>query len=303
MYNNLDIYNKKMESNNMIYSIDKLRLKTYITFQEFKNLEDYINIYFNRYIKKFWLSDKASSFHYNYNLEVGEGKSFIIQFMHNSESVKYDKNENQYNFTIEFNPNKLKDNKLLLYILNSFYNWLLRGFDLAIDIPINVLDIIIDKNRKRKFHMVSYGGDDVTYYLGTKEKDGSVRIYNKKKESNLSIVGYLTRVEISRKYDDFDLKAIKAFDFGEQFFPFLYLNQYVFSFSDITKKDKTVMALLYAVQSGYPLNDLSRVYKEKIKSLLSGSSKILFDKNCAKQVLMQCLFYYFVRPESRQIFM
>lgn len=188
MYNNLDIYYKSIEFNNMIYSIDKIRLKTYINFHQFKNLETYINIYFKKNIKNFWLSDKKGAFHYNYNIEIEEGKSFIFQFIHNNESINYDNADKVYNFTIEFNPNKLRDNFLLIHILNSFYNWLLRGFDLAIDIPINILDLIIDKNGKRKFFMQSYGCDNVTYYVGTKEKDGSVKIYNKKIESNLPIV-------------------------------------------------------------------------------------------------------------------
>lgn len=78
-------------------------------------------------------------------------------------------------------------------------------------------------------------------------------------------------MEISRKYDDdFDLRGLINYRFGEKFFPVLYLNQYVFSFSDITTKNQTLMALLYAVQAGYPLNDLSRRYKEQIKRMLEG---------------------------------
>ena len=299
----LDIYNTKVENNNMIYSVDKIRLKTYINYQQFKDLESYIRIYFNDTIKKFWLSDKKNSFHYNYNIEVGENKSFIFQFMHNTETINYDNIEQKYNFTIEFNPNKLRDNFLIIYILTSFSNWLLRSFDLAIDVPINILDIIIDKKTKRNLKMFSSGGDNVTYYVGSKEKDGSIKIYNKKIESNLNIVGYLTRFEITRKYEDLTLLTMSSYDFGNQFFPQIYLNQYVFSFSDITTKDKTLMALLYAVQSGYPLNNLSRRYKEKIEELLEGGSAITFDKNSANKALLQCIFYYFVRKDSKQIFM
>lgn len=301
MYN-LDIYNTKVENNNMIYSVDKIRLKTYINYQQFKNLEKYIKTYFNNNIKKFWLSDKKNSFHYNYNIEVGENKSFIFQFMHNMETINYDNIKKQYNFTIEFNPNKLKDNFLIIYILTSFGNWLLRSFDLAIDVPINILDIIIDKKTKRNLKMFSSGGDNVTYYVGSKEKDGSIKIYNKKIESNLYVVGYLTRFEITRKYEDLPLLTMSSYDFGNQFFPQVYLNQYVFSFSDITTKDKTLMALLYAVQSGYPLNNLSRRYKEKIEELLEGGSAISFDKDAANKALLQCIFYYFIRKDSKQIF-
>jgi len=299
----IDIYNTKIENNNMIYSIDKIRLKTYITYQDFKNLESFIKFYYSKNIKKFWLSDKKSSFHYNYNIEIEDGKSFVFQFMHNSESVNYDKIEKQYNFTIEFNPNKLRDNFLILYILNSYSFWYLRSFDLAIDIPINILDILFDKNRKRNYKIFSSGGDNMTYYIGTKEKDGSIKIYNKKVESNLKIVGNLTRIEITRKYEDLPITGIKNYNFGEQFLPSIFLNQYVFSFSDITTKDKTILAILYAVQSGFPLSELSRRYREKIENMLESGSKIQFDKKIANQTLLQCIFYYFVRKESKQIIM
>jgi len=299
----IDIYNTKIENNNMIYSIDKIRLKTYITYQDFKNLESFIKFYYSKNIKKFWLSDKKSSFHYNYNIEIEDGKSFVFQFMHNSESVNYDKIEKQYNFTIEFNPNKLRDNFLILYILNSYSFWYLRSFDLAIDIPINILDILFDKNRKRNYKIFSSGGDNMTYYIGTKEKDGSIKIYNKKVESNLKIVGNLTRIEITRKYEDLPITGIKNYNFGEQFLPSIFLNQYVFSFSDITTKDKTILAILYAVQSGFPLSELSRRYREKIEDMLESGSKIQFDKKIASQTLLQCIFYYFVRKESKQIIM
>ncbi len=300
MYN-IDIYNTKIEDNNMVYSIDNIRLKTYITYQDFKDLESFFRIYYNDNIKKFWLSDKKSSFHYNYNIEVGEGKSFIFQFMHNAESICYDKIEKRYNFTIEFNPNKLKDNFLIMHILNSFSRWYIRSFDLAIDIPINILDILFDKKSKRSYKIFSSGGDNITYYIGTKELDGSIKIYNKKIESNLSIVGNLTRIEITRRYDDFDLVGIKNYDYGERFLPNIFLNQYIFSFSDITTKDKTLLAILYAVQSGFSLNDLSRRYREKIENIMLSGSKIKFSKYIANKALLQCIFYYFVHKDSKQI--
>lgn len=304
MYDNLDIYNKKIEHNNMVYSVDKIRLKTYISYTQFKELEFFVNTYFKDKIKKYWLSDRINCFHYNYNMEVEEGKSYSFHFMHNQETVSYNNDRKEYNFTIEFNPNKLKDDFLIFYILDSFANWFLRSFDLAIDIPINILDVIIDKRRKRSYKLFSEGSDKVTYYIGTKEKDGYIKIYNKKHESNLGIPGYLTRVEISRKYDDdFPIASIVKFNFGEQFLPYLFLNQYAFSFSDITTKDKTMMAVLYAVQSGYPINDLSRDYKRKIKELLEAGYRIRFDEKSATQALRQTIFFYFLRKNSKQSFM
>lgn len=298
MYSNLKIYNKKVEYNNMIYSIDKIRLKTYITYTVFKDLEFSINNIYKDKIKKFWISDRIMCFHYNYVIEFDEF-SFYFGFMHNNENVNYNRGDLEYNFTIEFNPNKAKDNSLILRILNKFGKWYLKRFDLAIDIPINILDIIIDMYGRRKIQTISYGGDNITHNFGT--GDGRVKIYNKKNESDLNIVGYLTRVEVTREYDDFPISNIKRFDFELNMFPKLYLNQYVFSFSDITSGDKTVLALLYAVQSGYPLKNLTRSYRKKIEGMLEAGSSIRFNKTSATDVLKQTIYFYFLRRESKQV--
>lgn len=297
MYN-INIYNKKIDFNNMTYSVDMLRLKTYITYAEFNSIEFCINTVYKDNIKKFWISERIMNFHYNYVMEF-DGVSFWFGFMHNNEGVNYNREELKYNFTIEFNPNKLRDNPFLVHILNKFYDWYIRSFDLAIDIPINILDLIIDKSGKRRFLTISNGGDDVTFEVGKGE--GRFKIYNKKRESNLNIVGHLTRVEVSLKYDDFPISNIKRFSVNESLFPYLYLNEYVFSFSDYTQKDKMLMAVLYAVQSGYPINDLTRTYKKKIQNMLEAGSQIKFDKLTSIKVLQQTIYYYFMRRESRQV--
>lgn len=299
MYNNLNIYYKKIEFNNIIYSVDKIRLKTYITYSEFSEIEFLINNSYKSYIKKFWISDRVMCFHYNYALEF-ENYGCYIGFMHNNEGVNYNREDLKYNFTIEFNPNKAKEHSFILFILNRFGNWLLRSFDLAVDIPVNILDLLFDIGKRRKVQTLSYGGDNVTYNFG--KNDGRIKIYNKKIESNLPIVGHLTRVEISREFDDFPLSKIKLFRFEKEYFPILYLNQYVFSFSDVTSSDKTTMALLYAVQSGYPLKDLTRSYRTKIKSLLEGGSLIKFDINSATNSFTQLIYSYFVKRNSKQVF-
>lgn len=79
-------------------------------------------------------------------------------------------------------------------------------------------------------------------------------------ESNLDILGDLTRVEVTSRFDDFPINNIKFFKYNSKF-PTIYLNQYIYSLSDY--EDRTLLAVLYAVQSGFPLKDLSRVYKKK----------------------------------------
>ena len=145
--------------------------------------------------------------------------------MHNTE--RRAENIELYNFTVEFNPNKLKDNKILKYLFTFGKDWFLRSMDIACDVPVSIVDIVWDRGRKRLF---SNGFYDKTIYMGKGDK--RVKIYNKKLESNLAIAGDLTRIEVSKEFDDFPIKNIKCFDIPNDIFPVLYINKYIYSLSD-----------------------------------------------------------------------
>lgn len=57
--------------------------------------------------------------------------------------------------------------------------------------------------------------------------------------------------------------------------PELYVNEFQLSVDDL-KKDKTLMALVYAVTNGFPLHDLTRDYKMKVKSFLGNKETIIY---------------------------
>lgn len=282
------MYNKKIEHNNIFYSVDMLRLKTYMSFSTFSELEFRLKLVWKDYIKQEYTSPKINNFFYNYVIEIEEGQSFWFGFLHNTE--KRDEKNEFYNFTIEFNPNKLKDNNILLYILGLSGKWFLKSLDLAMDLKVNILDLNVDFSGRKQMKIFSKGYDDKTIYIGKDES--RIKIYNKKIESKLNILGDLTRVEVSRSFDDFPITDIKFFKFGDKF-PNIYLNEYVYSLSDYD--DKTLFAILYAVQNGFPLKDLTKTYKRKIKNLLQGGYKILFDEKSATQVINQTIFYYFIK--------
>lgn len=274
-----DLYNEKIEFNNMIYSIDKIRLKCYITYNQYNDLDFYIRNYFKDNIKRFYISDKISNFRYNWNIEIEEGISFWFGFCHNTEEKLPERLEPSYNLTIEFNPNKLKHNNLIMHILSLSGNWFVVRYDLAIDIRVNILDLIIDKSGKRKMHIFGKGYDDKTYEIGQEGSNNKIKIYNKKNESNLNITGSLTRIEITKVVDDFPIRDIVLWQY-DNFFPDIYLNQYAYSLSDYVgrrENDKMLYCVLFAVQNGYPLNDLTRTYKKRLKDLLQGGYKIKFD--------------------------
>lgn len=294
-----EFYNCHLIDNNITYSIDMLRLKTYISFETYSKIEFFIEAYFKDKIKKFWISDKKACFHYNYNIEIEEGKCFYFGFHHNSESLnnsEYSKFENNhfvdlYNFTIEFNPNKLKKDNLLMYLLSLSGEWYIKSYDLALDLKVNILDLIYDISGKAVEKVFSSGYDDKTVYLGSGVN--RIKIYNKKKESKLNILGDITRIEISREMNDYDIRRLSTlYDCG--FFPDIYLNQYVYSLSDYENKNKTLMAILFAVQNGYPIRNLTRDYRNKLKDLLEGGYKIFFSKQISTQVLRQTILSYFL---------
>lgn len=284
-------YISKTSYNNLTYSIDMIRLKTYIDYDVYSNLDFYFNTYYKDTIEKYWISDRKMMFKYNYQIEVEEGRSFYLGFHHNNEK---DVEPGLHNLTIEFNPNKLKDNILIQHILNLSGDWFIRSYDLAVDIKCNILDLIFDKGLKRHVHTFSNGGDDITYNVG--KGDLRLKIYNKKRESKLDITGDLSRVEISRELDDFPVREVKFLDWGLDNFPDIYLNNYIYSLSDY--KDKTMLPIIYAVQNGFPINDLSRRYKEKLKNLFEGGQKIKFTNKDATEVLRKTIFTYFMKNQK-----
>lgn len=291
-----DIYNVSLTKDNITYSIDMIRLKTYISFDIFSKIEFFIQMYFKDKVKKFWLSDRPMCFHYNYDIEVEEGKSFYFGFHHNNEKLKNSdhkgqNNDDLYNFTIEFNPNKVMKNRLLMYLLGVSGEWYIKSYDLAIDLRINILDLIWDMSGRSTEKIFSNGYDNKTVYLGS--GSGRVKIYNKKKESNIVMLGDLTRVEVSKELEDFDIRRLSVLYYDGDF-PCIYTNNYIFSISDYEDKNSTLLGLLYAVQNGFPIRNLSRVYKEKIKKLLEGGYKVDFCKQTATQVLRKTILEYFL---------
>ena len=282
---------------NINYTVDMLRLKTDITYSDFSKLEFKLKALYEDSIKNLYISNSISEFKYNYNIEIGEGLSYWFGFIHNSEIINKGKSlsndKTTFNFTVEFNPNKIAINGLLKQILNMSSNWIVKSLDMAMDIKINILDLCgIDKGRKKDFRMFTEGLDNRTYYFG--RTNNRVKIYNKKIESNLDYD--LTRVEITSKLD-INIKDILFYNYNVKL-PDLYLNNYLYTFSDY--KDKTLLAILYAIQSGYCINDLPRIQKQKVKKLLEGNYKInLSNEYCTKSI-KQCICNIF-NIEGREL--
>lgn len=204
------MYINEFEHNNMTYSVDMIRLKTYLTYSVFSEIEFRFETVWKKYIKKKYSSARMKEFFYNYVVEIDEDKIFWFGFLHNTEK-RSDSDRSEYNFTIEFNPNKLRDSKIILYLLGLSGEWYIKSVDLAVDLKVSILDLITDVSGRQEQKIISRGYDNKTIYFG--KGDGRVKIYNKKRESGLNILGELTRVEVSREFDDYPIRSMKLFQF------------------------------------------------------------------------------------------
>lgn len=180
-----ELYFISQENLNITYSIDMIRIKCYLSFFMFSELEFRLKTCWNKYVLKKWESSRILDFQYNYVIGAENNNSFWFGFLHNNEK-RFDSEKAGYNFTMEFNPNKIRDNKILLNILTLSKQWILKSCDLAMDLPINILDIIWDRGLKRTYKVFGNGFDDKTIEIG--KGQGRLKIYNKKKESNLNLV-------------------------------------------------------------------------------------------------------------------
>lgn len=291
-FNNLNV----IDNNNYSYCIDMLRLKCNITHYDFeKHIGSRLFIY-EKNLEK-WQSSRIGDFCYNYNYK-DEDCSFWFGFISNKEKLsissgKRINNENddviKYNLTIDFNPNKVKDNKLLLHILKCSTDWYIKSVDFAVDIKTNILNIVgFDKTQKNCLMTYDCGGDNKTFYIG--KGNNRVKVYNKTNECNL--LYDLTRIEITRYFSDSDnLKIIKNWRYYG-YFPELFLKDYQITIDDL-QQDRTLMALVHAVNNGFPLHDLSRKYKIKVKEFLQKKKSIKIDFDCFSFTLVKYLAYYF----------
>lgn len=135
----------QLMSNNIGYTVDMLRLKTTLTYEQFSIIEFKLNTIYKDLIKENYQSNGISSFKYNYVIQLKENSSYWFGFIHNSELTNANssmQNENRrYNFTVEFNPNKVEIKGLLKYILHMTTEWTIKSIDMAMDIKVNILDI------------------------------------------------------------------------------------------------------------------------------------------------------------------
>ena len=255
------------------YSIDMVRLKVEVPVKAFeiliKSQFDYEpNV-------KYKMMTSISSYRHNFYIEdydiFGSKCSFWLGATHNSR-----KHSSDTDVVIEYNPNKCVESPILNYLIDNIFKdnkyVEVKSFDLAIDIPCNILDLNISQNGNMNRRIFDNGSDDKTYYFRKGKSNGSIKIYNKRRESKLSYE--LTRYEITLNPNMYicDMSAYTVP--SELFVPIRNIGNFQLG-SDLNGTDKVL--LLACMEHNDFLKMLGRKKREKIEQLLAENCSIDFD--------------------------
>lgn len=274
------------------YSIDMVRLKIKI---DNDSMNHFSKLYLDYDPSVVYYNDfKVNKYRHNWNIEqnpptfelegsdskkidtYGDGFSYWLGYHQNNEKIS----EKHY-LVIEYNPNKCIVIGLLEKILRQFFDFddvIVSSLDIAMDFDININNLIVDKYRKKVYKLFDNGGDDKTHYLG--QGDGRIKIYNKARESGLDVE--LTRYELTKKINLKIKDLIKStYVFDYQVPPLSIVNY------DVDIKDSALYTQYWAVINGFPIDRLSRVYKDKIRKILKESSEIKFDNEMVSSTIRQ----------------
>ena len=208
----MQYYNPVHLANNVVMSCDMLRLSFHMS--EFR-LKD-----FNRYINELALKYDYYEIKTYFNLSMFKYRNLVtVSNPHTGSSFSMGFHFNDLTKTstacfIEFNPNKTLSNNYVypfLSYIKQYTNFLdIVRLDVALDIPIPKQYVSLQKdcrkyNKMYRFDLKNKDMSNCTEYLGQRNSNGFVKLYNKQIECNLTYP--LTRLELTLdklSYEEFN---------------------------------------------------------------------------------------------------
>lgn len=274
------------------YSVDMVRLKVKINntilnhfMKTHLDLDPSVVYYndfkYNKYRHNWIIEQEPPTFENEVSGDVkitkfGQAFSYWLGFHQNSENV----GDNHY-LVVEYNPNKCVIYGLLEVILRAFFSHdgvIVASLDIAMDFEVNINRLIIDKHRKQVYKLYDNGGDDKTHYLG--KGDGRLKIYNKARE--LGIDGDLTRYEVSKKISMTIKEVVSSgYQFQCEIPPLSTIDE------TVVIDDSSLYCQYWAVVNGFPIEQLSRIYKTKIRDILKTTTILHFEKEKISSTIRQ----------------
>jgi len=258
-----------------ILSCDMLRLTFFMDNNRLENFNKFINkICLEKEYYNYQHYTSRSLFNYRelvtFKHEVS-GSSFTLGLGFNGPNKIQ-----QGQCFIEFNPNKTLSNNYIspfLDYIKVHSDLSISRFDVAIDIPYSKEFCVLTKDIRSysKLYRIENNNSnmkDCTEYLGKRNTNGFVKLYNKQIESKLKY--QLTRLEITLDKIDYD-NFIKHL-------PFVYFPKNI-SMYDLNSLNDTEKVLLILLSENSNCNQylkmLGRVMQDKIKKILYHENSIV----------------------------
>lgn len=262
------------------YSIDMVRLKTEIHKDYLQSI--ILDPFSFEPSVKYKMMTSITAYRHNFYIEDNSDYgvcSFWIGSSHNAR-----KSSDHVDFVLEYNPNKCAGSSLLNYVVDYIFknnnHVEVKSLDVAIDIPINILDVGYSLKGNMSRRIFDNGSDDKTYYFRKAKSNGAIKIYNKKRESNLD--HELTRYEITLT-PNLCIDLMCAYSVPEDvFIPIRSVSNFQLPV-DLSGTDKVL--LLACMDHPEYLKDLDRRKRKKIEQLLAENCSIGFDYNIINKTI------------------
>ena len=281
-------YYHEIVKDDITYSIDMVRLRLdFNVLEHIQQFGDWLSNPIHLHIEQYPLSSKAFSYRYLFKIKCSNDSSFVCGLGFNGT----DRSSGWIGF-LEFNPNKVVDTpefQEFFKILGVHCPWAeLVRYDIAIDVPVARSFCSLAKD-KRKYTVVQNSAEDTTEYLGTHNKSGFCKLYNKKLESDLD--HDLTRFEITVNAD---LSYSEVIDL----FPIIDVmevqNDMIAHFS-LTKTQVVLVDLLKRLpvtEQRYYFNRLGKDMRQKISPYVFASvDRFLLPQDVFAELTMQLRDY------------
>lgn len=230
---------------------------------------------------KHYYSSKLFTYRHMFSIGLGDSTVALgVDFMNAS------RNDSIIGF-VEFNPNKVAGDRRFKSFMNKLHDtckeMLASRWDLAIDIPVSKERLHLVKDKRNYELHVSHSG--VTEYLGVRNNDGRVKLYDKKRESGLEYE--LTRLEIT-------IDGLKPFE--EVSFPTVAGSVAQLEFCaelELNDTEKVLYELLLGSDDmANQFKRLGRKMQKKLKPYLFAEDMTLeYSKTCYFEVCQQVRAY------------
>lgn len=248
-----------LESGGVVFSVDMIRIHFEMQNNSMHKLHRIIE---QNYVYEFYSNFGAFSYRNLFTIKLNNGGVVSI-----GTSLNGFKGSDNKKCFMEFNPNKClpseEFNQFYSFIVGNSIDLFLSRFDFAIDIPLPRQNFILVKDQRiYKCVVKSLKTGNYSEYLGERNKNGYVKLYNKKHECSLDYE--LTRLEITLDSFNYDL-ATKAL-------PKVYVpkNVDIFTLYSLKETELVLLNYLMADTQSCMINflKLGRKMQQKLKPYL-----------------------------------